>query len=72
MTDQGREYKLNAEISTLVARPRGWHLPERHLLIDGQPISASLFDFGLSFFHTARPLTILPTDANVGPSLYAH
>ena len=50
----GRKYQLNDEIATLVIRPRGWHLVERHVLIDGEPISASLFDFGLSFFHNAN------------------
>src|ERR671933_2039000 len=49
-----KSYRLNDEIATLVIRPRGWHLPERHLLIDGEPVSASLFDFGLAFFHNAR------------------
>jgi malate synthase len=52
----GRTYRLNEEIATLLVRPRGWHLPERHVLVDGQPISASLFDFGLYFFHNARAL----------------
>jgi malate synthase len=50
----GRSYRLNDETATLVVRPRGWHLTERHLLVDGEPISASLFDFGLVFFHNAR------------------
>src|SRR5437879_420277 len=49
----GREYKLNDEIATLVVRPRGWHLVERHLLIDGVPISGAVFDFGLYAFHNA-------------------
>ncbi len=52
----GRTYQLNDEIATLVIRPRGWHLPERHILIDGQPASASLVDFGLCFFHNAKEL----------------
>lgn len=50
----GRTYELKDEIATLVIRPRGWHLVERHLTIDGAPISASLFDFGLAFFHNAK------------------
>ena len=66
VTAEGREYKLNEELSTLVVRPRGWHLPERHLLIDGQAISASLFDFGLSFFHNARSLM----ERGSGPYFY--
>jgi malate synthase len=45
-----KEYRLGERIATLVVRPRGWHLPERHLLVDGEPIAASLFDFGLYFF----------------------
>ncbi|HET9692090.1 MAG TPA: malate synthase A, partial [Acidimicrobiales bacterium] len=49
-----REYKLNEETATLLVRPRGWHLPERHFLVDGEPISASLFDFGLYVFHNGR------------------
>lgn len=49
----GRKYELKDEIATLVIRPRGWHLVERHVTVDGEPISASLFDFGLAFFHNA-------------------
>ncbi len=41
---------------THTTRPRGWHLPERHVLVDGKPVSGSLFDFGLYFFHNAKPL----------------
>jgi len=52
----GKHYKLGEEIATLIVRPRGWHLVEKHLLIDGQPISASIFDFGLYFFHNAKNL----------------
>jgi len=51
-----KRYRLNQEVATLLVRPRGWHLEERHMLVDGQPVSASLFDFGLAFFHNARPL----------------
>src|SRR5678815_4753333 len=47
---------LNDRTAVLVPRPRGWHLDERHLLVDGEPVSASLFDFGLAFFHNAREL----------------
>jgi malate synthase len=49
-----KSYRLNDEIATLVIRPRGWHLHERHVLVDGEPVSASLFDFGLTVFHNAR------------------
>ena len=52
----GREYQLNDTVATLLVRPRGWHLVEKHLLVDGMPISASLFDFGLFTFHNARAL----------------
>ena len=50
----GKSYRLNQTIATLLVRPRGWHLSEKHVLVDGRPISASLFDFGLSVFHNAR------------------
>ena len=49
----GRSYRLNDTIATLLVRPRGWHLSEKHVLVDGEPISASLFDFGLYVFHNA-------------------
>ncbi|PJJ47948.1 malate synthase A [Hymenobacter chitinivorans] len=51
-----KEYKLNEQTATLVVRPRGWHLVEKHVLVDGEPISASMFDFGLYFFHNAHEL----------------
>jgi malate synthase len=49
-----KTYRLNEESATLLIRPRGWHLVERHLPIDGEPVSASLFDFGLHMWHNAR------------------
>jgi malate synthase len=52
----GKSYRLNDRTATLVVRPRGWHLEEQHLLLDGAPLSASLVDFGLYFFHNAREL----------------
>jgi malate synthase len=52
----GRHYELVEHPATLLVRPRGWHLPERHLLIDGEPAAGALFDFGLYFFHCARRL----------------
>lgn len=55
-SDNGKEYTLNEKIATLMVRPRGWHLEERHILIDGEPASASLVDFGLFFFRNARRL----------------
>jgi malate synthase len=53
----GRRYQLNERVATLLVRPRGWHLVEKHVLVDGSPISASLFDFGLYFFRNAKELT---------------
>ena len=61
-----KRYALNDEIATLVVRPRGWHLPERHVELDGEPISASLFDFGLAVFHNARELL----ERGSGPYFY--
>src|SRR6266478_262741 len=52
----GKRYELNPHVATLMMRPRGWHLDERHFSVDGQPISGSLFDFGLYFFHNAKQL----------------
>ncbi|MBX7181199.1 MAG: malate synthase A [Bacteroidia bacterium] len=52
----GKKYQLQDSIATLVVRPRGWHLVEKHVLIDGEVCSGSLFDFGLYFFHNAKEL----------------
>jgi malate synthase len=49
-------YKLNDKTAVLIARPRGWHLPEKHVIVDGKPMSGSIFDFGLYFFHNAKEL----------------
>ncbi len=49
-----KTYRLARETATLVVRPRGWHLPEKHFRVDGEPVSASLFDFGLYVFHNGR------------------
>ncbi len=62
----GKDYKLNDKVATLLVRPRGWHLPEKHIVVDGQPISGSLFDFGLYFFHCAKELMARGT----GPYFY--
>jgi len=62
----GRVYRLAEKTATLLVRPRGWHLDERHVLIDGEPISASLFDFGLYVFHNAHELVRRGT----GPYFY--
>ena len=61
-----KEYKLNAQTATLMVRPRGWHLPEKHLIVDGHAVSASLFDFGLFFYHNARELV----NRGSGPYFY--
>ena len=50
----GKQYKLNEKIATLLIRPRGWHLVEKHALVDGEVMSGGLFDFGLVFFHNAK------------------
>lgn len=52
----GRQYQLNETTATLLVRPRGWHLAEKHMQVDGTPVSASLFDFGLYVFHNAAEL----------------
>ncbi|MBI5670494.1 MAG: malate synthase A [Chloroflexi bacterium] len=53
---EGKSYKLNETTAVLMVRPRGWHLNEKHFLVDGKPIPGSLFDFGLYFFHNAHEL----------------
>ena len=62
----GREYRLNDKTAVLFVRPRGWHLPEKHMTVDGVPMSGSLFDFGLYFFHNAQELLARGT----GPYFY--
>jgi malate synthase len=63
----GKKYELTAkQLPTIVMRPRGWHLPERHLPVDGSPSVGALVDFGLYFFHNARELL----DRGSGPYLY--
>ena len=62
----GRTYSLNPETATLMVRPRGWHLVEDHMTVDGEPVSGSLFDFGLYFFHNAAELIARGT----GPYFY--
>jgi len=52
----GKEYRLNTQTATLLVRPRGWHLNEKHVLLEGKPIPAGLMDFGLYFFHNAKNL----------------
>lgn len=54
--DNGKTYKLNNKTATLMVRPRGWHLEENNVLIDGKPVSASIFDFAVFLFHNAKQL----------------
>ncbi len=61
-----KEYKLNPQVATLMVRPRGWHLEEKHLRVDGEGMSGSLFDFGLYFFRNARRLL----ERGTGPYYY--
>jgi malate synthase len=61
-----KTYRLDEEVATLLVRPRGWHLPERHLEVGGEPVSASLFDFGLYVFRNARRLL----ERGAGPWFY--
>ncbi len=53
---EGKDYRLNEKTAVLFVRPRGWHLPEKHVTVDGQPVSGGIFDFGLYFFHNAKEL----------------
>jgi len=55
-TPEGKTYALREKTATLIVRPRGWHLVEKHVVVDGEPVSASLFDFGLFLFHNAKVL----------------
>ncbi len=54
VSPEGKSYELGEKIAVLLVRPRGWHLTEKHLRVGGEPLSASLADFGLTFFHNAR------------------
>ena len=65
-TPEGKDYRLNSSIATLLVRPRGWHLAEKHVLVDEAPVSASLFDFGLYLFHNAEALR----ERGTGPYFY--
>jgi len=62
----GKTYSLNSDTAVLMARPRGWHLPENHVLVDEVPISAAIFDFALYFYHNARKLI----EQGSGPYFY--
>ncbi len=63
---EGKSYELAEKTATLIVRPRGWHLLERHMLVDGEPVAGALFDFGLYFFHNAEKLLA----AGSGPYFY--
>ena len=63
---EGKEYKLNDDVAVLLVRPRGWHLVEKHMLVDGEAVAGGLFDFGLYFFHNARKLI----ERGSGPYFY--
>jgi malate synthase len=63
---EGKEYRLKDKTAVLMVRPRGWHLDEKHVRVEGKSVSASLFDFGLYFYHNARALLANGT----GPYFY--
>ena len=63
---EGKKYTLNEKTAVLSVRPRGWHLVEKHVMVDGEPISGSIFDFGLYVFHNARKLI----EKGTGPYFY--
>src|SRR4029077_6707723 len=56
VSPEGKAYGLNEKTAVLFVRPRGWHLDEKHVLIDGRPVSGGIFDFALYFFHNAKEL----------------
>jgi malate synthase len=66
LEQNGKTYRLNDKVATLQIRPRGWHLDEKHVTVDGQRVSGGLFDFALSFFHNARA----QIDGGAGPFYY--
>jgi malate synthase len=65
-SSEGKHYELSDEVATLLVRPRGWHLPEKHLKIDGETLAGAFMDFGLYFFHNAQRLL----DHGTGPYFY--
>ncbi len=66
VTPEGKEYRLGDNLATLLVRPRGWHLLEKNVTIDGEPVAGALVDFGLYFFHNAHELI----DRGTGPYFY--
>ena len=65
-TRAASDYRLDEETATLLVRPRGWHLAEQHLTVDGEPVAGAFLDFGLYFFHNAQRLL----DTGRGPYFY--
>src|SRR5579875_70453 len=63
---EGKSYRLNEKTATLLARPRGWHLNEKHVMVDDKPVSGGIFDFGLYFYHNVRRLL----EKGTGPYFY--
>jgi malate synthase len=66
LDSNGKHYELNEETATLIVRPRGWHLPEKHILIDGKEVPGAFVDYGLYLFHNAQALK----DSGTGPYFY--
>jgi malate synthase len=66
LDQEGKKYRLNPNTAVLIPRPRGWHLDEKHLLVDGKPVSGAIFDFALYLFHNAKQLLAHET----GPYFY--
>src|SRR5882672_1885123 len=66
LDQEGKKYRLNPKTAVLIPRPRGWHLDEKHLLVDGKPVSGAIFDFALYLFHNAKELLSRDT----GPYFY--
>jgi len=64
--EDGKRYRLEDQTATLLVRPRGWHLVERHVLVDGEPVAGGLFDFGVFLFHNAHELL----ERGAGPFFY--
>ena len=65
-SSEGKHYELDDEVATLLVRPRGWHLPEKHLQVDGETVAGAFMDFGLYFFHNAQRLL----DRGTAPYFY--
>jgi len=66
VSPERKVYQLKPKTATLIVRPRGWHLLEKHMLIDGEPVPASIFDFSIYYFHNAKKLV----GKGTGPYFY--